>query len=140
MSDGLRFDRISTPALESYPALERHTTESRITPPPRGRQFREALEQGANNLLSGVGNLTSWLPFQPSLSASLRAGGEGGLPGDGLNPQQPDAPSTLLPLDDSARYLSMQQRINAENRRYTALSNVLKTRHETAKAAINNIR
>jgi hypothetical protein len=38
------------------------------------------------------------------------------------------------------QYLLLQQRMQGENRQYTALSNVLKTKHDTAKSAINNIR
>jgi hypothetical protein len=38
------------------------------------------------------------------------------------------------------QYLLLQQQMQSENRQYTALSNVLKTRHDTAKNAINNVR
>jgi hypothetical protein len=37
-------------------------------------------------------------------------------------------------------FLQLQQQISAENRQYTALSNVLKARHDTLKNAIGNIR
>lgn len=37
-------------------------------------------------------------------------------------------------------YLQLQEQLAAENRSYTAMSNVLKTRHETVKNAIGNIR
>ncbi len=37
-------------------------------------------------------------------------------------------------------YLGLQERISQENRSYTALSNVMKARHETLKNAIGNIR
>ena len=37
-------------------------------------------------------------------------------------------------------YLELQERVAAEQRRYTALSNVLRAQHETAKNAIGNIR
>jgi hypothetical protein len=36
-------------------------------------------------------------------------------------------------------YLQIQQQIDAQNRSFTALSNVLKTEHDSAKAAIQNI-
>jgi hypothetical protein len=38
------------------------------------------------------------------------------------------------------QYLQMQEELQRESRRFTVLSNVMKTRHDTAKAAINNIR
>ncbi len=37
-------------------------------------------------------------------------------------------------------YLQLQEQISAENRSYSALSNVLKARHDTVKNAIGNIR
>jgi hypothetical protein len=36
-------------------------------------------------------------------------------------------------------YLQVQQQVDAQNRSFTALSNVLKTEHDSAKAAIQNI-
>jgi hypothetical protein len=42
--------------------------------------------------------------------------------------------------DMSMRMLRLQEAISEENRRYTALSNVLHARHEMAKNAIGNIR
>ena len=38
------------------------------------------------------------------------------------------------------QYLALQERINAESREYSAISNVLKARHDTIKNAIGNIR
>lgn len=37
-------------------------------------------------------------------------------------------------------YLQLQERLSAENRSYSAVSNVLKARHDTVKNAIGNIR
>jgi hypothetical protein len=39
----------------------------------------------------------------------------------------------------SLYYLQIQQREDAQNRTFTAMSNILKTEHDSAKAAINNI-
>ena len=39
----------------------------------------------------------------------------------------------------NAEFLALQESIQAENRRYTTLSNLMKAQHDTAKAAINNI-
>jgi hypothetical protein len=36
-------------------------------------------------------------------------------------------------------YLQVQEQVNAQNRTYTALSNVLEVEHSTAKSAIGNI-
>jgi hypothetical protein len=40
----------------------------------------------------------------------------------------------------SLQYLALQQKIQQENREFTALSNVMKARHDAAKNALNNIR
>ena len=43
-------------------------------------------------------------------------------------------------LSNSLRLLELQRKMNKETQNYTAISNVMKARHEMAKAAINNIR
>lgn len=40
----------------------------------------------------------------------------------------------------NVQYLNLQQAMQAKNRSFTALSNVMKTKHETVKNAISNIR
>lgn len=42
--------------------------------------------------------------------------------------------------DMNMYYLELQERISAESRAYSAMSNVLKARHDTVKNAIGNIR
>lgn len=55
-----------------------------------------------------------------------------------------EAPPIEGMLADSQQFnlyfLQLQEQISAENRQYTALSNVLKARHDTVKNAIGNIR
>ncbi len=43
-------------------------------------------------------------------------------------------------LNNSLQLLALQRKMHEENQSFTATSNVMKTRHEMAKAAINNIR
>lgn len=38
------------------------------------------------------------------------------------------------------QYLKLQQAMQHENRQFTTVSNIMKTKHDTAKAAINNVR
>ena len=40
----------------------------------------------------------------------------------------------------NVQYLDLQKQMQDENRRYTLVSNIMKTKHDTAKNAINNIR
>ncbi len=38
------------------------------------------------------------------------------------------------------QYLGLQQKMQSDNRQFTSMSNIMKTKHDTAKAAINNVR
>ena len=38
------------------------------------------------------------------------------------------------------QYLQLQQNMQAQSRQFTMMSNIMKTKHDTAKNAINNIR
>ncbi len=38
------------------------------------------------------------------------------------------------------QYLQLQQDMQQDNRQFTLMSNIMKTKHDTAKAAINNVR
>lgn len=121
------------------------TTRPRVTAPPAGRSFRDALAAGGQVLLGGVEAASALIPGGSVVSAAVRQGGSGASSG-GARPEGPGgeqaAMQSLLSqsADQSMQFLQLQQHITAENRRYTALSNVMKARHDTAKASINNIR
>jgi hypothetical protein len=111
------------------------------------------LAGGVNILLSGAEVATS-VVGGPVLAAAVhgaRTDVVGGLSGappgavpatpDGRDPQvgslealQRESQSFNLQL------LALQEEIQQENRRFTTVSNVLRARHDTAKAAIGNIR
>ena len=66
-------------------------------------------------------------------SGLVEGGGEGGL----LETQR------LMQQESfafSSQYLQMQDAMQRESRQFNAVSNVMKVRHDSAKAAINNIR
>jgi hypothetical protein len=67
-----------------------------------------------------------------------------GVPGAGVAGSATDPSSSIdASLQQSAQmnlyYLQVQQEVDAQNRSFTALSNVLKTEHDSAKSAIGNI-
>jgi hypothetical protein len=67
-----------------------------------------------------------------------------GTTGSGLASIGADAGGSIdATLQQSAQmnlyYLQIQQQVDAQNRTFTALSNVLKTEHDSAKSAIGNI-
>jgi hypothetical protein len=96
----------------------------------------------------------------PMTPASSTRGPEGpttsttrpGVPGAGLDGLAPVAPavtgtdgvgieSALQQSQDmNLYYLQVQEAVNAQNRSFTTLSNVLKAQHDTVKTAIGNIR
>lgn len=136
-------------------------TAPRVTPPV-GRPFGQVIKAGADAVVNGAESAIRRLPGGPILAAALRqpvqAGASGtavpsaegptGTAGGGaaaasLSPGA-EAPSMDALLahnaDQNLLYLELQERISAESRSYTALSNVLKARHDTVKNAIGNIR
>lgn len=83
------------------------------------------------------------VPIAPRLGAVAAPGSAGPVASAGGTPGA-DAPPIEGVLADSQQfnlyYLQLQEEISAENRQYSALSNVLKARHDTVKNAIGNIR
>lgn len=70
---------------------------------------------------------------------------------DAVKPGKPDpgALSTLLEttrqmqemqMSFNLQYLALQNQMQNENRQYTMVSNIMKTKHDTVKNSINNIR
>ena len=130
------------------------STGTRATPPPAAARFREALSTSAGALLTGVESASSLLPGGNTVAAAVRgtssALGNTSGTGTGESPEAPGGgeaggPGTMegamrTQADDNMRFLQLQAQIQAENQRFTTLSNVMKARHETAKTAIGNIR
>jgi len=138
-------------------AVHEDRTAARVTPPPT-RPFRQILDAGAGAVLTGAESATRQLPGGPILAAAFRSGV---APGGGVAPVAASTGGMSLPegssgtaagesglldgapldeADQALYYLQLQQQISAESRAYTALSNVLKARHDTVKNAIGNIR
>ncbi len=87
----------------------------------------------------GTGNAASvGLPEGPggaSTGTALTGASMTGGGGDGTNLEGTLAQDQQLNM----YYLQVQEQVNAQNRTFTALSNVLEVEHSTAKAAISNI-
>lgn len=70
--------------------------------------------------------------------AGVGAGGAGSLAGAGT---EGGLEGSLAQAQEmNLYYLQIQETVNAQNRSFTALSNVLKAEHDTVKTAIGNIR
>jgi hypothetical protein len=139
---------------------------ARVTAPP-GQPFKAMMGAGANAILSGAEAAVTRLPGGPILAAALRPGpgdvgvaptgvgapaglgsstpeGTAGTAGLGSGAASTENGGVEAALNQSANqnlyFIEIQERISAESRSYTAISNVLKARHDTVKNAIGNIR
>lgn len=154
------------------PTLSVLQTSPRMTAPPAGRTFTEALGRSGRVLLETAITAAAQVPGGPALSAALRgavlplvspggraAGPHGTAEAPTATPVSAGA-SSVNSLGSSSsngassggedmlargqemsmQMLQLQEAVSEENRRYTALSNVLHARHEMAKNAIGNIR
>lgn len=150
---------------KTNPSLSLEPTAPRSTP-REGPSFREVLGGSASTLVRGAESALHRLPGGPVLAAAVRGvpgspgapaiphasmlpGGtvEGGTSAEG--PSAPGVPAASGSSIDGALtasqdmnlyFLRIQEAMAAENRAYTACSNVLKARHDTVKNAIGNIR
>jgi len=117
-----------------------------------GERFRAALEAGAEGLVSGAANAAAGVPGVPLLSAAIRGGADGTTMPSTESAEAPavgtegaagssDMASVIQQSQEfNLYYLQIQEEMSQENRRFSALSNVMKARHETSKTAIGNIR
>jgi len=83
---------------------------------------------GIGGATAGVGGGAA-SPEGPGASASGASGADAGVEG-----------SLAQAQEMNMYYLEIQERVNAENRSFSTLSNVLKAEHDTVKTAIGNIR
>jgi hypothetical protein len=148
-----------TPVLTSTPTALRTTAQPT-------RPFQSVMSAGASAVVGGAEAAVERLPGGSVLAAALRptgtvlsqpgfapsatpegyptaAPGTGTLaPGSSSSTTGDPAIESMLGQDANQNlyYIALQERISAENRLYTAYSNVLRTRHETMKNAIGNFR
>jgi hypothetical protein len=93
---------------------------------------------------------TAALAPGPIVPKAIPLGGPpaGGAPGPGpatLSPPGAGPESTVATMLQqgqlsNSQLLGLQQQIQQENQRFTTLSNVMRAKHDTAKAAVSNIR
>ena len=133
---------------------------TRVTP-DASAAFRDIVGRGSQAIVQGAEAAVSALPGAPIVAAAVRPSGTPGVASptgsaalgtpnsyslgtaESPNGAASGAPieSTLAQSkDQNLYYLQLQEQLAAENRSYTAMSNVLKARHDTVKNAIGNIR
>jgi hypothetical protein len=141
-------------------------TQPRPTATPVRVQFADVLAGGAQALVRGAQAAVSAIPGVPLAAVAVRGGspavavaatpegpggtspagvvgvgptglGVGGAPGGASDG---GLESTMAQSEQmNLYYLQVQEEVNAQNRTYMALSNVLEVEHSTAKSAISNI-
>ncbi len=141
-------------------------TAPRVTPEP-ARPFQQMMNAGSVAIVSGAEAAVTHLPGGGIIAAALRPGVGGGqfasataltsavgstgtatsgttagVPGaSGTTGGDPSMQQMLSQdADQNMYYLQLQEQMSAESRSYSAISNVLKARHDTMKNAIGNIR
>lgn len=153
----------------SVPRTDMSIDDTRSRPTPvDGPAFKTIIARSATSLATQAQGAVTQLPGGPVLAAALRGangahvvtptGGATGstsaavttgapaatasAEGPGVtDPSGTSIEGTLQSSQDmNLYYLQLQEQMAAENRQYTACSNVLKERHDTVKNAIGNIR
>jgi hypothetical protein len=135
------------------------TTRSRQTTAP-ATPFKDVLSGGANALLTGA-EVAGGAMGGPVVAAAIRqarssvadstsGGGTagGGVPGSETSIGGATGNGELDQMHAMNResqqfnmqMLALQEEVQTENRRFTTLSNVVRARHDTAKAAVSNVR
>jgi hypothetical protein len=103
---------------------------------------------GAANSISGgigsVGNLGSPASFGAPGTFETTGIGPAGLPPAGTGAGTSGAPNVQSMMQDgqtsNMQMLALQQQIQDESQRFTTISNVMRAKYDTAKAAVSNIR
>ncbi len=121
------------------------TTGARQTPRD---EFGRVLASTASSALdAGVAFLGGVVSGSPALSAAVSSAktvfGAAALPEEQgvLDPRLSDLNGRIQDDRDYDRqYLQLQMDMQRESREFNAISNIIKVRHDSAKAAINNIR
>lgn len=149
-------------SLSARPDVTVATTAPRVTPtPPRPGEFAKVLSRsvvrsaetamrslpGAPLMavaVRGGGGASPVMrtngPEGPVAGASTTASGVGGVGGVAGGEASSIESSLQQSQDMNMYFLQVQEAVNAQNRSFTALSNVLKAQHDTVKTAIGNIR
>jgi hypothetical protein len=103
---------------------------------PGGSVITAAVNGGAQAM--GAGNTVNDIPGNaPGMGGQTGTAPTGNAQQDMLN--QTKAMQEMQ-MSFSMQYLQLQEKMQNENRQYTTISNVLKTKHDTVKNSINNVR
>ncbi len=100
-------------------------------------QHHENYRQAAEKLSTMYSELSKKAALVAKLAGSLNASSGGNSEAQLMAATQ-QMQETQMSFN--LQYLQLQEQMQRENQQYTAVSNILKTKHDTVKNAINNIR
>jgi hypothetical protein len=156
-------ERLSSPTADSR--LEIDASRARQTERPTA-PFRDVLAGGVSLLMSGA-EVATHVVAGPVMAAAVhdaRVGavgaisgaaavpssagaaptGAAGIAGAATGPGSSDLTNVQSMLQDgqssNMQMLALQQQIQEESQRFTTVSNVMRAKYDTAKAAVSNIR
>jgi hypothetical protein len=151
-------DSMIPPSPAIRPDVVSVETAPRPTAPTPRVAFSEVLAGSARALARGAQATVQSLPLSPLMAVAVRPGSATAIPSaastvpegptaaasgastGGAAPGDPGIEGTLAQDQQlNLYYLQIQEEVNAQNRSFTCLSNVMEVEHNTAKAAIGNI-
>jgi hypothetical protein len=146
--------------ISSAPATTRQTPRNDF-----GAMIGRGVANGAGAVAGAVGVAAPFIPGGAVVSSTVSqaAGAIGNYANDGGMNMPGQAPGLNTPMGQGGgsstqslmdqtkqmqemqmsfnlQYLNLQNKMQGENRQYSTISNVLKTKHDTTKNSINNIR
>ncbi len=100
---------------------------------------------GGGGGVGGVGGANigaDGIPVGGSFLNGQAAGGAGGQQGGNSGMELLNATKNMQEMAQSfnLQYLQLQEKMQGENRSFSTVSNVMKTKHDTAKSSISNVR
>jgi hypothetical protein len=139
--------------MNPIPSIHVATTTERKTEPARfGAALRGAASSAALGIAASVELAAPYVPGGTVLSAAVRGAAGTLAVADGIGVTRAaataagegdllEATRALQQQSQSfnLQYLQLQEHMQRESREFAALSNVMKVKHDSAKAAINNI-
>jgi hypothetical protein len=116
--------------------------EAAVTHLPGGGIIAAAMRPaiGSGGTFSTAMSLNSAVGSTGTAVSGTAAGGVGGVSGTAPGGDPSMQQMLSQDADQNMYYLQLQEQMSAESRSYSAISNVLKARHDTMKNAIGNIR
>ena len=130
------------------------TADRKTAPSPVATAVRSAIAGAAEGLSAAAGLLAPIAPagmvlagavrgLAQSAAAAARGAAPAATPGS-IGGGAADGFETMRLLQQEGqsfnlRYLELQERLQRETREFTAVSNVMKVRHDAARAAIQNV-